>query len=209
MTDKPTRAVQAAVPIQAYLSLEAIRDTFSGRLTDDEAGRLLRRTFTLTAEDIMAVDAVCQSPDTDFTYFSEFVRSAVVQLVMAYVAAGFPDKAVSETMRSVQNSRKHAARLAIRGRFQDDFATMEQALVDWTGVGDWTAIDKELEYLDGLVADTRDMSQTWAFRMEAIVTKSTAVTRAINGLHEAWSRSRKKKEKEAAEKWVAWLESLT
>lgn len=204
--DKP---IQAVVPLQAYLTLDAVKDTFSGTLTDEEARRLLRRTITLTQEEVMGIDAVVQSPQTDYVYFSEFVRSAVVQLLMAYAMSGFPDKSMSETIRALQDSRRHAARLTLRGQFQDNFATIEQAIQDWTALGDWEAIDRELEYLDGLVKDTQELSTTWAFRMENIITKSAAVRNAVNGMKDSWGRSRRKALKERADRWVTWLEALT
>lgn len=204
MTD---RQVVPAQPIQEYLGIEAVKDTFSGKLTEEEARRLRRRTITLTEEEVMAVDAIVQHPLTDYTYFSEFVRSAVVQLAMAYVASGFPEESVSETVRALQESRRHSARLALRGQFQQNFSQSETALLDWTTNGDWDAIDRELVYLDGIVKSTQMLSTTWAFRMESIIVKSGAVKGAVTAMKDHWTR--KKGQREIARRWVEWLEALS
>lgn len=208
MTDRKTgREVVPGQPLQEYLALEAVKDTFSGKLTEEEARRLRRRTITLTEEEVMAVDAIVQHPLTDYTFFSEFVRSAVVQLAMAYVASGFPERSVSETVKALQESRRHSARLALRGQFQQNFSQSEVALLDWTTNGDWEAIDKELTYLDGIVKSTHELSSAWAFRMESIIVRSAAVKGAIMAMKEHWTR--KKGQRETGARWVEWLEALS
>lgn len=201
------QVVPAQQPLQEYLGIEAVKDTFSGKITEEESRRLRRRTITLTEEEVMAVDAIVQHPNTDYQWFAEFVRSATVQLVMAYVASGFPDESVSETVRALQESRRHSARLALRGQFQQNFSQSELALMDWTTNGDWEAIDKELTYLDGIVKSTQTLSSAWAFRMESIIVRSAAVRGAVTAMKEHWNR--KQGQRRVARRWVEWLEALS
>lgn len=187
----------------------AVQRTYAGILTDEDSRRLRRKVFNITDAEEMAVDTIVQSPHSSYRSFSEFVRHAVYEMVMAWVSAGFPDNMhAAEAVTTLVKARLHAQRLAIRGDFQDSFNTIEQSLMDWAAVGDWTAIVKELAYLDGLIQDTQGLSEKWAWRIESMVVHSQAVRQAVSRLYDAWSVGNDDQRKEA-DKWTQWIELLT
>ncbi len=181
-----------------------------GMLTDEDSRRLRRKLVTVTPEEEMAADLIWQHPNTEYKSFTDFARHAIYELIMSHVNAGFAEgKATGETMGVMAMARDNYHRLKTRGEFAETFEQTEEALNDWTALADWKAIDRQLGTLDAFLRDTRPLSEKWAWRFEELVAKSTAVKRAIDGLHDAWRLSKDDELREKASHWTTWLEELS
>jgi hypothetical protein len=169
-----------------------------------EAKRLVTTSFNLTKEESAAIDVVVGNPQTVYEHRGDFLRHAVVELLNAWLRAGFPSDYVDDLVSHIRDMRAAAYRLKLRQDFQEVLdvyeVTLEQTLIS----GDIPAILEVLKTLRGYV--DRTPSVYWKEHLQKTLSHSRNVQHAIHVLYEAARTDQRIAEE--ARTWENWLENL-
>lgn len=176
----------------------------TGILADAEARRLTTTSFSLPKEQSAAIDVVVGHPDTAYTHRGDFIRHAVLELLWAWVQAGFPSEFVKDETEHIRAMRTAAYQLRRRQDFAEILTIYEVSLAEGSETGDWGLVTDTLGILQGYIDRTRD--RHWQEHLRKAIARSPSTQAAVNGLYEA-SRDESKLRKEARH-WNRWLESL-
>src|SRR3990167_7455757 len=82
------------VPPDALIQVQpgSLHRSEMGQLATAEARRLVPMAFSITKEELAAVDAIVGSPHTAYNVRADFIRHAIWELVSAWVQSGFPSQ---------------------------------------------------------------------------------------------------------------------
>jgi len=183
---------------------KAIERAWVGVPAAADAKALVTQTYSLSKEELSAIDHITGSGLTNYISHSDFVRHAVWELLRAYEEAGFPDDFLPDVTYHIHAMRDQARRLKIRQDFQDILLTYEASLSDGVETGDYDLIESALHDLEGYVDRTPDAH--WQQYLRRVILRSAVVRMGVDALYEV-SRAERQYAK-AAGKWQVWLEGL-
>ena len=124
---------------------------------------------------------IVQDGQTDYVGFDDFCRHAVMELLQAYVKAGWPDVGLGAELAYEKAIRRQSHQAQRRQEVRESLHKYDDELDIAIQHRDWEYINGHLEYLEGCIRDAPTEGMKQVLRRE--IAHSTGVRRAVEALN--------------------------